>query len=86
MNRRFEVVVALKEGLLDPQGKTIEESLPTMGWTNVSEVRVGKTITLVVDTGSEREAEEQIVDMATRFLTNPVIETFHVRELTEEVP
>jgi phosphoribosylformylglycinamidine synthase PurS subunit len=45
---RFEVLVSLKEGLLDPQGKTIMDALPTLGWAGVSEVRVGKHISLTV--------------------------------------
>ncbi len=78
MNRRFEVVVSLKEGLLDPQGKTIQEALPTLGWSNVSEVRVGKYIEVVVEAESEEEATAFIQDMARRFLSNPVIEDFRI--------
>ncbi|HEX9235363.1 MAG TPA: phosphoribosylformylglycinamidine synthase subunit PurS, partial [Actinomycetota bacterium] len=41
------MLVSLKEGLLDPQGKTVQDALPTLGWSNVSGVRVGKHIELV---------------------------------------
>jgi phosphoribosylformylglycinamidine synthase PurS subunit len=81
---RFELIVALKEGLLDPQGKAIMDALPALGWTNVSEVRVGKSIVLTVESESEDSAEDQIGEMAVRFLTNPVIERFHVRQLSSE--
>ena len=37
----FEVLVTLKEGLADPQGKAVESALPSLGWTNVRHVRVG---------------------------------------------
>ncbi len=84
MKYRFEVVVALKDDLLDPQGKTIEDALPALGWSNVSEVRVGKSITLTVDAESESAAEELVSDMAERFLSNPVIERFHIRRGAEE--
>ena len=84
MKYRFEVVVALKHDLLDPQGKTIEDALPTLGWSNVSEVRVGKSITLTVDAESEAAAEEVVSDMAGKFLSNPVIEGFHIRRGAEE--
>jgi exonuclease SbcC len=50
---RFEVVVSLKPGLLDPQGKAVEGSLPAMGWTNVRDVRVGKVVELTVDAPDE---------------------------------
>jgi phosphoribosylformylglycinamidine synthase len=75
---RFEVVVSLKEGLLDPQGKTIRDALPTLGWDNVSEVRVGKHIELVVESEDETAAREQVKEMARRFLSNPVIEDFRI--------
>ncbi len=84
MKYRFEVVVLLKDDLLDPQGKTIEEALPTLGWSNVSDVRVGKSITLTVDAESEDAAEEVVSDMAEKFLSNPVIERFHIRRGAEE--
>jgi phosphoribosylformylglycinamidine synthase subunit PurS len=81
MIHRFEVVVMLKEGLLDPQGKAVQEALPALGWTNVSDVRVGKSIVLDVDGQDEAAAEAQVAAMAERFLSNPVIETFRVRRL-----
>ena len=71
---RFEVIVRLKDGLLDPQGKAIQDSLPHLGWTNVSSVRVGKHVELSV------EAE----DIAHRLLANPVIEEARVG-LAQEV-
>ena len=74
----FEVLVSLKPGLADPQGKAVEASLPTLGWTNVSQVRVGKHVTLDVDASSEAEALAQVQEMATRLLSNPVIEDVRV--------
>ena len=83
MRRRFEIVVSLKEGLLDPEGKTIQDSLPTMGWSTVSDVRVGKHIELTVDTATEEEASTLVHDMAHRLLSNPVIEEFRVLGVEE---
>jgi phosphoribosylformylglycinamidine synthase len=80
---RFEVLVSLKEGLLDPQGKTVQDALPTLGWPNVSGVRVGKHIELTVEADSEAAARTQVVEMAERFLANPVIETFRILEAEE---
>ena len=74
----FEVLVSLKPGLLDPQGKAVEASLPAMGWTNVSGVRVGKHITLAVEASDEAAAMAQVQDMAARVLSNPVIEDVEV--------
>ena len=78
MNVRFEVLVQLKPGLLDPQGKAVEGSLPAMGWTNVSTVRVGRHVELTVDAESEDAARAQVEEMARRLLSNPVIEDFQV--------
>ena len=78
MRFRFEVVVVLKEGLLDPQGKTIQEALPTLGWPNVTEVRVGKHIELAVEAADEDVARTQVEEMARRFLSNPVIEDVRI--------
>jgi phosphoribosylformylglycinamidine synthase len=82
---RFEVLVSLKEGLLDPQGKTVQDALPTLGWPNVTDVRVGKHIELSVDAEDEAAARKQVGDMAERFLSNPVIENFRILDV-EETP
>ncbi len=74
----FEVLISLKPGLADPAGKAVEASLPALGWTNVSHVKVGKHIELDVDAQSEAEALAQVEDMAHRLLSNPVIEDFRV--------
>jgi phosphoribosylformylglycinamidine synthase PurS subunit len=74
-------VVRLKEGLLDPQGKAIEESLPHLGWTNVSDVRVGKYIELTVETDDLDSAVSAVDDVAKKLLSNPVIETAYVNRL-----
>jgi phosphoribosylformylglycinamidine synthase len=78
MKHRFEVLISLRPGLLDPQGKAVEGSLPAMGWTNVSDVRVGKHVELTVDADSPREARAQVEEMARRLLSNPVIEDFRI--------
>jgi phosphoribosylformylglycinamidine synthase PurS subunit len=78
VRHRFEVLVSLKPGLSDPQAKAVEGSLPALGWTNVSDVRVGKHVDLTVDARSEAEAREQVEEMARRLLSNPVIEEFQI--------
>ena len=83
MKQRFQVLVQLKPGLLDPQGKAVEGALPAMGWTNVSGVRVGKHLELTVEAESEAAARDQVEEMARRLLSNPVIEDFRILEATE---
>jgi phosphoribosylformylglycinamidine synthase PurS subunit len=76
-----EVLVTLKPGLADPQGKAVEGALPALGWTNVSAVRVGKVVRLEVEAADEDAARSQVVEMATRLLSNPVIEDFEIEGL-----
>ena len=82
MRLRFEVIVTLKEGLLDPQGKAVQDALPTMGWTNVTDVRVGKHVQLTVDAPDEAAARTQVDEVAHKLLANPVIEDFTILELS----
>jgi phosphoribosylformylglycinamidine synthase len=77
----FEVLVTLREGLADPQGKAVESALPSLGWTNVRHVRVGKHIKLDVEAADEASALEQVRGMAVRLLSNPVIEEYQVLEV-----
>jgi phosphoribosylformylglycinamidine synthase subunit PurS len=77
----FEVLVTLKEGLADPQGKAVESALPSLGWTNVRHVRVGKHIKLDVEAADEASALEEVRGMAVRLLSNPVIEEYQVLEV-----
>ena len=72
----FEILVevTLRPGIADPQGAIIERSLPLLGVTSVTGVRVGKAIRLVVDAPDEDEARRLVEDLCARFLTNPVIE------------
>jgi phosphoribosylformylglycinamidine synthase len=85
MRYTFEVLVRLKPGLLDPQGKAVEGSLPAMGWSNVSGVRVGKHVELTVEADDEASARVQVDEMASRLLSNPVIEEYQVLT-AEDVP
>jgi phosphoribosylformylglycinamidine synthase subunit PurS len=75
---RFEVVIMLKAGLADPQGKAVEDALPTMGWSGVGAVRVGKHVELTVDADSEDQARARVEEIAGRLLSNPVIEDHRI--------
>ncbi len=69
-----QVEVSLREGVADPQGATIERSLPHLGFDGVRGVRVGKSIRFEVESASEDAARTEVDDLCRRFLTNPVIE------------
>ena len=69
-----QVEVRLRAGVADPQGQTIERSLPHLGFDGVSGLRVGKSIRFVLEAPDEAAARAEVDDMCNRFLTNPVIE------------
>lgn len=75
------VEVSPRAGIADPEGATIERSLPALGFDGVSEVRVGKAIRLQVDAADAAAAAAMVEDMCSRFLTNPVIEDARVEVL-----
>jgi len=77
---KFEarVDVTHRPGVLDPQGATVERALPALGYTNVSDVRIAKTIRLVVEAADEASARAQLDEMCERLLANPVIESYDV--------
>jgi phosphoribosylformylglycinamidine synthase subunit PurS len=72
-------------GILDPQGTTVERALPALGYRNVGEVSIAKTIRLVIDASSADAAREQVDEMCQRLLANPVIEqyTIAITELSQ---
>jgi phosphoribosylformylglycinamidine synthase PurS subunit len=78
------VDVQLRQGIADPQGATIERSLPTLGFDGVDGVRVGKSIRFRIEAADEDTARSHVVDLCDRFLTNPVIEEASI-SLTAEV-
>jgi phosphoribosylformylglycinamidine synthase len=73
------VEVQLREGVADPQGATIERSLPHLGFDGVTDVRVGKSIRFTIDSEDETAARREIDELCARFLANPVIENTQVR-------
>ena len=78
---RATVVVFLKPGVLDVQGKAIEGALSAMDFAGVSNVRVGRILTLDVTASDKAAAEAQLRSMCDRLLANAVIETYKVEVL-----
>ena len=72
---RARVLIRPKEGILDPQGQTVERALPALGFGGVSHVHVGRLVELDVDDPA------QIDDMCRKLLANPLIEDYEVELL-----
>jgi phosphoribosylformylglycinamidine synthase len=81
---RFPVLVEvrLRPDVADPQGATIERSLPALGFVGVAGVRVGKAIRFTVDADDAQSARARVEELCHRFLTNPVIEDAEVTILS----
>ncbi len=77
---RFSVLVEVRprRGLADPQGHTVERSLPALGFKGVEAVRVGKAIRFTVEAVDETGARTQVDELCRRLLANPVIEEAEV--------
>jgi len=73
------VYVTPKRGILDPQGKAVQQSLRTLGFDEVHDVRVGRFILLRVEADSPTGAEERVRAMCERLLANKLIEDFQVQ-------
>jgi phosphoribosylformylglycinamidine synthase len=72
------VDVSHRPGIADPAGATVERALPALGYTNVTQVHIGKVITLVVDAADADAARAEVEEMCERLLANPVIESYEV--------
>lgn len=77
------VYVDLKNGVLDPQGKAVSETLSRLGFNEVESARIGKRIELDLEDGlSKEKAEARVKEMCETLLANTVIERYTI-ELTE---
>ena len=75
---RVKVIVTLKSGVLDPQGKAIQQTFKGMGFNNVKEVRQGKYFELEIDENNESKAKSIAEDMCKKLLANLAIEDFKI--------
>jgi phosphoribosylformylglycinamidine synthase subunit PurS len=73
---QVRVFVTPRKGILDPQGRAVESSLQSLGFKNVSGVKVGKYITLEIDAPTASEARVEAKKMCDALLANPVIEDY----------
>jgi phosphoribosylformylglycinamidine synthase PurS subunit len=80
---RFAVNVTPKPGILDPQGKAVERSLPHLGIAGVSGVRVGRRVEMTVEAADEAAARAVVDRLAGELLSNPLMELFEVEPMGE---
>ena len=75
---KIKVVVTLKNGVLDPQGKAIQQTLNGMGFADVKDVRQGKYFDIEVNETNEENAKNKVDDMCKKLLANLVIEDYKI--------
>jgi len=73
---KAKIFVTLKNGILDPQGRAIQQSLHTLGFSTVEEVRIGKFIELELNETDPTSAGNKIKAMCDKLLANTVIEEY----------
>ena len=73
MSTRARVLVRPKAGILDPQGQAVEQALPALGFSGVSNVHVGRLVELDV------EDPARVPEMCERLLANPLIEDYEIQ-------
>ena len=83
MEFKLNVVVTLKQSVLDPQGVTIKEALHHMQYDQVKDVRLGKFIEMTINANTAESARNLAEQACKKLLVNPVIETY---SLTSVLP
>jgi len=76
---KLNVKIMPKNGVLDPQGKAIENSLSQLGFKNFSEIRQGKIIEIDIDADKDQDQAINIADeMCKKLLVNLIIEDYEI--------
>jgi phosphoribosylformylglycinamidine synthase PurS subunit len=72
---RARVLIRPKEGILDPQGKAVEQALPALGFEGIGKVHVGRMVEL------DAEDTERLPELCEKLLANPLIEDFEIETI-----
>lgn len=76
MNFKAEIDIMPLEAILDPQGKAVTQSMRNLGLNEISNVRIGKHITLLIEAGTEEEAKEKVDTACKKLLCNLIMESY----------
>ena len=82
MKFKAQIDIMPLDALLDPQGKAVTNSMGNLGLNEISNVRIGKHISLFVDAKDEKSAEKKVDEACTKLLVNQVMEyySFHLEK------
>ena len=76
---KARIIVTLKDGILDPQGKAIEGALKSLGVLGVASVRQGKVFDVEIEGSDRKQAQAALKDAADKLLANTLIENYDVK-------
>ena len=74
---KVDIFVKLKPSILDPQGKAVNNTLHSLGYNKISNVRVSKLIQIDIDSTDKQEIKKQVDEICDKVLANPNTETYH---------
>ncbi len=77
MEYKAEIDIMPLDALLDPQGKAVTSSMKNLGLSEITNVRIGKHITLIVEAPNSEKAEAKIDEACKRLLVNQIMEKYH---------
>lgn len=78
---KARVVVTLKDGILDPQGKAIEGALRSLALSDFASVRQGKVFDIELSTADRQRAQDVLESACEKLLANTVVETYRIELL-----
>ena len=78
---KFSVKVTLKEDVLDPQGKVVQQTLQNMGMNTVKNLRQGKYFEIDIEENNESKAKNKIEEIFRKLLVNLIIEDFEISKI-----
>ena len=83
---KARVLVRLKSGILDVQGAAVKRALTGLGFTELTDLRVGKVIEVELDAASLELARARVADMCRQLLANPILEDYTIETVDDLAP
>jgi len=75
---KISIIITLKNDVLDPQGKVIQQTLDGMGFNDINEVRQGKYFEIDTKENDPKKAKDKVEEMCKKLLANLVIENYKI--------
>ena len=76
---KAEINITLKRTVSDPQGLTVKHALESLGYKDVVDLRMGKSVIIKLNSKNKKKAQQQINQMCKKLLANPIIEDYRFK-------